>query len=44
MPDTGDREPKRISGKYEIDLNGKHLEGAFVAKRHVSKHPLRLCM
>ena len=44
MPDTGDTPPKRISGKYEIDLNGKHLEGAFVAKRRVSKHPLRLCM
>jgi len=44
MPDTGDKPSKRISGKYEIDLNGKHLEGRFVAKRHVSKHPLRLCM
>lgn len=36
--------PKRISGKYEIDLNGKHLEGSFLAKQHVSKHPLRWCM
>src|SRR5579859_4384850 len=44
MPDTRDTPPKRISGKYEIDLNGKHLEGPFVAKRHVGKHPLRLCM
>ena len=44
MPDHGDKPPKRISGKYEIDLNGKHLEGAFVAKRYVSKHPLRICM
>ncbi len=44
MPDPGDTPAKRISGKYEIDLNGKHLEGPFVAKRHVSKHPLRLCM
>ena len=43
-PDTGGGSPKRISGKYEIDLNGKHLEGSFVAKRHISKHPLRLCM
>ena len=42
-PDAG-HTPKRISGKYEISLNGKHLEGPFVAKRHVSKHPLRLCM
>jgi hypothetical protein len=44
MPDTGDASPKRIFGRYEIDLNGKHLEGAFVAKRHISKHPLRLCV
>jgi hypothetical protein len=44
MPGTGDTPPKRISGKYEIDLNGKHLEGAFVAKRYVRKRPLRLCM
>jgi hypothetical protein len=43
-PDAGHMPPKRISGKYEISLSGKHLEGPFVAKRHVSKHPLRLCM
>lgn len=43
-PDSGNTPPKRISGKYEIDLNGTHLEGPFVAKRHISKHPLRLCM
>lgn len=42
--DAGHIPPKRISGKYEINLNGKHLEGHFIAKRHVSKHPLRLCM
>jgi len=36
--------PKRISGKYEIDLNGKHLEGRFVAKEHHRRHPLRVCM
>jgi len=36
--------PKRISGKYEIDLKGKHLEGGFVVKEHHRKHPLRLCM
>jgi hypothetical protein len=36
--------PKHISGKYEIKLNGKLLEGTFVAKRHNRKHPLRLCM
>jgi hypothetical protein len=38
------RAAKRISGKYEIDLNGKQLEGAFLAKEHTSKHPLRVCM
>lgn len=37
-------QPKRISGKYEIDLNGQHLEGRFIAKRRVSKRPLRFCM
>jgi hypothetical protein len=42
-PDTGDTPPKSISGRYEIDLNGRHLEDAFVAKRHVNKHPFRLC-
>jgi hypothetical protein len=36
--------PKHISGKYEINLNDKHLEGTFLAKRHVRRHPLRLCM
>lgn len=29
-----DPPPKRISGKYELDLNGKHLEGDFVAREH----------
>jgi hypothetical protein len=42
--DKQDTEPKRISGKYEINLNGKHLEGTFLAKRHVRRRPLRLCM
>lgn len=36
--------PKHISGKYEIDLNGKLLKGTFLAKRRVRKPPLRLCM
>src|SRR5580704_9968368 len=36
--DTGDAPPKRISGKYEIDLNGKHLEGPFVSIFHRNKH------
>lgn len=43
-PDTEDMQPKRISGSYEIDLNAKHFEGRFVAKRHSSKRPTRLCM
>jgi hypothetical protein len=41
---TGGLPPKRISGKYDIDLDGKHLQGNFVAREHSSKHPLRLCM
>ncbi|HEU5413562.1 MAG TPA: hypothetical protein VFW31_07385 [Candidatus Angelobacter sp.] len=36
--------PTHISGKYEIKLNSKHLEGAFVAKLHNRKRPLRICM
>jgi hypothetical protein len=36
--------PKHISGRYEIELNGKLIGGAFLAKRHNRKHPLRLCM
>jgi hypothetical protein len=36
--------PKRISGKYEIDLNGNHLAGRFVARERSRKDPLRLCM
>ena len=36
--------PKRISGKYEIDLKGKHLEGSFLVKQYHRTHALRLCM
>jgi len=43
-PDTQDAPPKHISGRYEINLNGTHLEGTFLAKRHFRRHPLRLCM
>jgi hypothetical protein len=43
-PTAGAPVPKRISGKYEIDFMGEHLEGNFAAKQHLSKHPLRLCM
>jgi len=42
--DALDTPPKHISGKYEIKLNGKLLEGTFLAKRRDRKHPLRLCM
>jgi hypothetical protein len=43
-PYTQDTTPKHISGKYEINLNGKLIEGNFFARRHDRKHPLRLCM
>lgn len=36
--------PKRLSGKYEIDLNGKHLQGTFVVKKRSRRRPLRICM
>jgi hypothetical protein len=39
-----DDPPKRISGKYEVKLNGKVLAGAFLAKVRVRKPPLRICM
>ena len=39
-----DKAPNVISGRYEFVLNGKHLEGRFVAKRLHRKHPLRICM
>jgi hypothetical protein len=41
---TTDQAPNHISGKYEIELNGKHLEGKFAANQHISKHPVRICM
>jgi hypothetical protein len=43
-PGTQETPPKSISGKYEIRLNGKLLEGSFVARKRVRKSPLRLCM
>jgi len=42
--DALDTPPKHISGKYEIKLNGKLLEGTFDARRRDRKRPLRLCM
>ena len=41
---ASDRAPKHISGKYEIELNGEHLEGKFAANQHTSKHPVRICI
>jgi hypothetical protein len=42
--DALDIPPKHISGKYEVKLSDKLVEGTFVAKRRGRKHPLRLCM
>ena len=42
--DALDNPPKHISGKYEIKLDGKLVEGTFLAKRRDRKHTLRLCM
>jgi len=42
--DALDTPQKHTSGKYEIKLNDKLLEGSFVAKKRVRKPPLRWCM
>jgi hypothetical protein len=42
--DAPDTPPKHISGKYEIKLNGKILEGTFTARKRRRKPALRLCM
>jgi hypothetical protein len=42
--DALDTPLKHISGKYEIKLNGNLLEGTFLAKMRIRKHPLRACM
>jgi len=42
--DALDTPPRHISGKYEIKLNDKLLEGTFFLKRRDRKRPLRLCM
>jgi len=39
-----DMVPKHASGKYELDLNGKHLETEFLSKIRFPNHQLRLCM
>jgi len=47
MPDEPSEEmapPKIISGKYEIELDAKHIEGRFALKQHHRKQPLRICM
>ena len=43
-PNMKEAPPTLISGKYEINLKGKHLEGIFVVKQYHRRHPLRLCM
>jgi hypothetical protein len=35
--------PRLISGKYEIEVNGKKLRGTFAAKLFSRKKPIRLC-
>src|SRR5581483_10046360 len=42
--DALDTPPKHISGKYEIKLNGRLIEGSFLAERRQRKHPVRICM
>ena len=42
--DTQDKAQRHISGKYEIKLNDKLLEGTFLAKRRDRKRALRVCM
>ena len=42
-PEGADGTPQRISGKYKINLNGRHLEGPFLVRRRDRKRPLRLC-
>ena len=45
--DSKEAPPKLISGKYEIDLKGRHLEGGFVVEQHRTKrgwkHVVRVC-
>jgi hypothetical protein len=43
-PSPQDTPPRHISGKYEINFNGKLIEGNFLARRRHRKSPLRLCM
>lgn len=42
--DIQDAPPKHISGKYDIHLKGKYLQGTFLAKRQVREPALRFCM
>ena len=44
VQDTQDKPPEHISGKYEIKLNDRLLEGTFLATKRYRKRPLRLCM
>lgn len=38
-----ERTKRIVSGKYVVDLNGKHLEGRFRVKERFLKHPSRIC-
>lgn len=43
LDDEATRDARRVSGKYEIELNGQHLRGLFTAKRRGYSHPPRFC-
>ena len=43
-PNTEDPYPKSISGKYDIDLASKHLQGSFVAGERTHPRARRFCM
>jgi len=43
-PESGSGPLKHISGRYDIELNGRRLQGFFGVKIHNRKKPLRICM
>jgi hypothetical protein len=44
LADEATRDAKRISGKYEIELRGQHLNGQFVAEQRNYRQTPRICM
>jgi hypothetical protein len=45
LDDEATRDARRVSGKYEIELNGQSLRGQFAAKRRYYRgDPPRICM